>query len=284
MKHAHPLRVGLFGIGLEACWPQFRGLKTKLECCLGQVTPHEQGQPLRRRLPCAPAGAFTLVEFLVVLSIIIVLAVIGVPAVQSALLTAKSVQSLSNLKQTGALVANFAAENNNRMPLAVNWACFAQGGGMWFQNILVGQFTELQSMHYSDTLRLPKIFYDPVLKGKKEHPWGSFGVNGGVVLDDTDIAKFNNSAGTEQGLGLPLSAIARPSQKVICCSAIEPGWASSWGIDGKSFARKGHDPTVGPDPRNAGGAAALFADGHVEKLDVKNMDKETRERLFILDP
>jgi prepilin-type processing-associated H-X9-DG protein len=40
-----------------------------------------------------------------------------------------------------------------------------------------------------------------------------------------------------------------------------------------------------PDPRNAGKAAALFADGHVEKLDVKNMkDEATRRRHFTLDP
>ena len=33
----HPLRVGLFGIGLEAYWPQFDGLKSRLEGYLGQV-------------------------------------------------------------------------------------------------------------------------------------------------------------------------------------------------------------------------------------------------------
>ncbi len=39
-----------------------------------------------------------------------------------------------------------------------------------------------------------------------------------------------------------------------------------------------------PDPRNGGKAAALFADGHVENLDVKNMDQVQRRRYFILDP
>jgi L-arabinose isomerase len=34
---SHPLRVGLFGIGLEAYWPQFEGLKPKLEGYLQQV-------------------------------------------------------------------------------------------------------------------------------------------------------------------------------------------------------------------------------------------------------
>jgi L-arabinose isomerase len=36
MQH-HPLRIGLFGIGLDAYWPQFPGLKERLEGYLGQV-------------------------------------------------------------------------------------------------------------------------------------------------------------------------------------------------------------------------------------------------------
>ena len=223
-------------------------------------------------------------ELLVVIAIIALLAAFAFPSVKSAMLSAKSAESLSNLKQTGVLVANYAAENNNRMPLSVNWARFSQGGGLWFQNILVAQFKELQSAPYSASLRLPKIFYDPVLKGKNEHPWGSFGVNSGVVLDDgAYLQRFKNNAGTDRGLGVPLSAIANPSKKVIYCSAIEPGWASAWGIDGKSFVSKGYDPKVGPDPRYGDKAGALFADGHVEKLDVKNMDEATRRLLFMLD-
>src|SRR5664279_779069 len=32
-----PLRIGLFGIGLDAYWPQFTGLKERLEGYLGRV-------------------------------------------------------------------------------------------------------------------------------------------------------------------------------------------------------------------------------------------------------
>lgn len=37
MHTPSPLRVGLFGIGLDAYWPQFAGLKERLEGCLGRV-------------------------------------------------------------------------------------------------------------------------------------------------------------------------------------------------------------------------------------------------------
>ena len=37
MNSSHPHRVGLFGIGLEAYWSQFSGLKKRLEGYVGQV-------------------------------------------------------------------------------------------------------------------------------------------------------------------------------------------------------------------------------------------------------
>jgi L-arabinose isomerase len=37
MKSEHNLKIGLFGIGLDAYWPQFRGLKERLEGYLGEV-------------------------------------------------------------------------------------------------------------------------------------------------------------------------------------------------------------------------------------------------------
>jgi L-arabinose isomerase len=40
----HPLHAGLFGIGLEAYWPQFNGLKERLEGYLGQVA-EKLGRP-----------------------------------------------------------------------------------------------------------------------------------------------------------------------------------------------------------------------------------------------
>ena len=41
-KVNYPLRVGLFGIGLDTYWPQFAGLKTRLEQYLGVVAERLQ--------------------------------------------------------------------------------------------------------------------------------------------------------------------------------------------------------------------------------------------------
>ncbi len=221
-------------------------------------------------------SAFTLVELLVVIAILGGLAVLVIPAIKSATLSARSTEALSNLKQTGVLVGSYAAENNNRLPLSAYWPSMYV-----FQNIMADYFPELKKTPYNSAakLYLPKIFYDPVLKGKNEHPWGSFGVNSAVVLDSSGY-----SGGNAWGVGIPVALIPNPSQKVICCSTIEPGWASSWGFDGNIFVNKGFDPTYGPDPRYGGKAGALFADGHVERLDVKNMDPTTRRKYFTLNP
>jgi prepilin-type processing-associated H-X9-DG protein/prepilin-type N-terminal cleavage/methylation domain-containing protein len=227
------------------------------------------------RLRDLSPGAFTLIELLVVIGIIVLLAAFALPAINSAMLSAKSAESLSNLKQTGVLVANYAAENNNRLPLSAYWP-----STYVFQNILTDFFPELKKSQYNPSakLYLSPIFYDPVLRGKNEHPWGSFGVNSAVMLDSNRY-----KGGNANGVGMPFAMITNPSQKVIYVSAIEPGMASTWGTDGEVFARKGFDPSYGPDPRYGGKAGALFADGHVEKLDVKNMDEAKRRALFTLD-
>ena len=36
----YPLRIGLFGIGLEAYWPQFEGLRERLEGYMARVAAH----------------------------------------------------------------------------------------------------------------------------------------------------------------------------------------------------------------------------------------------------
>ena len=237
---------------------------------------YRRAQILLRKSGKNTFSAFTLTELLVVIAIVGGLAALTIPGIKSASNSAKSAAALSNLKQTGVLVANYATENNNRLPLSAYWPSLYV-----FQNILADAFPELKKAPYNSAaqLYLPAIFYDPVLKGKNEHPWGSFGVNSAVLLDSNRYP-----GGNAQGVGMPATMILTPSQKVIVCSAIEAGRASSWGMDGDTFVQKGFDPTYGPDPRYGGKAGALFADGHVEKLDVKNMDQATRKKYFTLTP
>jgi prepilin-type processing-associated H-X9-DG protein len=220
---------------------------------------------------------------LVALVVVAALAAIVFTATKAATRTANSAKAISNLRQTGVLVMTYASENNTRLPLAsTSWESMTQGRITWFQGDLAdygGLKIEWQKPYF-----LPEIFYDPSLKLEREHPWGSFGVNTSIVLDETACRlRYGHTQ------GIPLTAIANPARKVICCSASAGAnsarFDSSWYFSGASFVQQGMSPGIEhPDPRNGGGAASLFADGHVEKLDVKSMNRATRQRYFILDP
>lgn len=51
-----PLKVGLFGIGLETYWPQFKGLKERLEGYLSEV--HQKLSRIHPNIINAGAGGF----------------------------------------------------------------------------------------------------------------------------------------------------------------------------------------------------------------------------------
>ena len=223
------------------------------------------------------AAAFTLIELLVVIAIVAVLAAIAFPVVKSALSSAKAAETVSNLKQVAVLAANYAADNNNRLPNSIDWGAY--GGKPPGLVFFARSLAENAGFGYAQPPRtatrpLPEMFYDPCLEGntRQQHPMGAFGVNESILPSGSK--------------GVPLAKIERPAQAVIFCSVSSKGstHSSEWGFSGNDFATKrlGADPC--PDARNAGRAAALFADGHVEKLDVKAMNEATRRQLFARDP
>ena len=226
------------------------------------------------------ALAFTLIELLVVIAIVAILAAIAFPAAKSWLSSAAEARAFSNLRQIGGLLFNYAADNSNRLPF-VEAAGNKETGEVygWFQgNLAVYMGVQFDP---KKTYWLPEMFYDPTLRRPGEHPYGSLGVNRSLILRKSDLP-----AGSR---GTLLSSIQNPSRKVIVSSAADPGLPNlkgSWYFDGVGFA----DTGVGgggwhcyPEPRYGGKAGCLFADGHVEKLDVQGMDVATRRRHFTPD-
>ena len=274
MKTSHPvLRVRLFCMGLEACRAEF----------LARARPgSSQRRAQARKAPhLVPQTGFTLIELLVVMAVIAVLAILVFPAIKSVTLAAKSAKTVSHLRQTGNLIMIYAGDNNNCLPHAAVWERIYGGQLVFFSRSLaeatVPGFAYGAAPCTGDR-PLPPIFYDPCLAGnsRKQHPMGAFAVNRSIVTD----AWWSTDPKTS------LLSISRPSQKVIFCS-IGPGdaqYCGGWLLTGADFVANGMSNNGYPDPRNAGGAASLFADGHVEKLDVAKMDQETRRRHFLPDP
>jgi prepilin-type N-terminal cleavage/methylation domain-containing protein/prepilin-type processing-associated H-X9-DG protein len=274
MKTSHSLlRVRLFRIGLEACRADFSA---------GARPGSSRRRAQARKVAhIVTQTGFTLIEVLVVIVSVAILGAIVFSATKSASRSAKSVKAVSNLKQIGVMVTSYAGDNNNRIPCYIDWdAYFGSPPGLVFFQRTLAEYAGYQ-YDYSSMRPLPECFYDPSIDGNPlpQHPMGAFGVNAAILpRADECLSRFGSS------LGVPVTRISRPNVKVICCSAVEVGWSSSWFIDGETFAENGYNPTSGPQPRNAGGAASLFADGHVEKLNVANMDQATRRRYFLPDP
>ena len=242
-----------------------------------------------RRLHGKEVPSFTLVELLVVVAIIGLLAGLLIPVITKAIASGKTGRATGNLRQIGILINSYASENNNCLPILIDWTNL---GNNWdganpyrFWQNLVRIQAGLATNNSPEGMCLPDIFYDPAAK-KKQHPWGSFGGNDSIMLGIGQPAAKNCQSVFGHTRGTPLFSIGKLSQKVIVTSAQDvPGssWGSSWYFMGMEWASQGVGSQMPkPEARHVGKSLCLFADGHVEALDTKNMTTTDRKKYFVL--
>jgi len=197
--------------------------------------------------------AFTLVELLVVISIIAILAAIAIPFVRSSIEKGQSAKCMANLRDIGAQINGYAAENGF-YPRTVNKATLWDLTAEWSGS------------------RRHSIWHCPARLIKK-----------GTGSNPNFTPSYSGNDRLFTVTGLRVAAVPRPSQVIAAIDASQrsgSGWANhQMNVPGANNPANAENPLQGvpitaPNAdinptacvryRHNGAANALFLDGHVE--------------------
>ena len=180
---------------------------------------------------------FTLIELLVVIAIIAILAAILFPVFARARAKARQACCLSNLKQIGLGILQYAGDFDEQLPDPYNWG----GEGVW--TVKIAPYLKNQQI-----LNCP----DAKPKGTVQ----SYGMSW--------LLHYYGSSGRGLGGGDPLAYILHPAETIMACDT-EPlapgGWYAA--KSGLVYA-PGHARECPPSTRHNDMANFVFVDGHAK--------------------
>jgi prepilin-type processing-associated H-X9-DG protein/prepilin-type N-terminal cleavage/methylation domain-containing protein len=211
--------------------------------------------------------AFTLVELLVVISIIGLLAGLAVPAINGGLKSAKAGACLSNLHQIGVATMAYSAENSFKLPDA------GAGSPEWA--------TTLASFVSTDTKSKKSIFVcpgceKPVQEGTGTTVAVTYGMHGGLM--------------PKGGTASNISSVVRATEVILAADMCQDPGNKGWSpycienpsiVTSQSGGRSGSinlttpiatstDADVGNNPwmryRHSGKVNVVMCDGHSEAI------------------
>lgn len=216
-------------------------------------------------------NAFTLIELLTVIAIIGILAAILIPVVGAVRHSARSSQSLSNLRQIGTATVLYTTDNNGNFPF-LNYSATQR----WPQDLEDYMGTDRGDRSISD--RRNPVFIDLTVPDGLRNALSDYGAS-------TMIFRTTATSDTPTNM----SQVPDPSKIAIVGTAYNPtngqsGWQLRVGwVSGAVFINGG-TPNGSPDPRLGSGSVGLvFADGHVEAIPrelVYSDNNEDRRAMF----
>lgn len=216
--------------------------------------------------------AFTLVELLAVIAIIGVLAALVFLATGRVRQSARTAQSLSNLRSIGVGVNLWAGDNRGKYPLHlgnVAGGLYGVGGKSWSQTVAdymggKGAFTDFQGNTYFHN----PAFVDPLVDAEKHHSMGDYG-------GTTELFR-------EGGIHRRQVEISSPSQLVMAVTAGSDVRAT-WYLHISSYVNDGIPDVNTPNDRGTGAYLCLFADGHAKAISML-VFMENRRSLLMINP
>jgi|GEM_PF-6064423 len=213
------------------------------------------------------ASAFTLIECIVVISIIAILAVILLPALTRTRESALMAKSLSNLKQIAAAMHFYAADNSSEFPPADQWP---KEPLTWGGILQVGGYLGDPSVGYGGS-DLNRILVSPGdLKAMKDNTawniWKTYGYNN-YALGRVDA--WNRGA-----LWVcRLVNISQPSKTIMVADSVSTATSDLTGSTMIYPTYSSSLQTYQIYPRYSGKATVVMVDGHVETLDSSDIKR-----------
>jgi len=220
------------------------------------------GRGLSRPFPWV-AKIFTLVELLVVVSVIAILASLLLPALKLCKEKSKEILCVSNLRQIGCALTLYAQDNNGWIPCAKD-----ANNKYWHQYLSEANYVPVPSSNKSSVLACPSFYPN--------------GLYVGVLSTYGMRCPFNN---TIWGLNIFTTPVT---------SDYTGGWNSDWKTSAsnciivadtaetfsgvvwaQNYGFQTHTATSVPKihTRHSGKANSLFADGHVVGCQTTDLEK-----------
>jgi len=243
-----------------------------------------------QRAPSRPG--FTLVELLVVISIIALLLAILLPALRGAREAALSVVCQSNLRQNALGLAMYQEDNNRIIPHSFTFE--AKGEDGWWTPWILFASGYLES---DSVIRGPKIALSVPNseKAKRNQTYGIFPDNLAGFRDGNNVP--DESTDWQVGLdvvdresvgegqfrwirGSKLLSLARGTQWMVLTDSVD----ANNGLQSRQRARNTFGSpgfTAGMHLRHSGSANASFPDGHADSLSPRDISKVSEINLRI---
>jgi prepilin-type N-terminal cleavage/methylation domain-containing protein/prepilin-type processing-associated H-X9-DG protein len=210
------------------------------------------------------AHGFTLIELLVVISIIALLISILLPALGKARMSARTLQCMTNFKQTGVIAASYVADNKGALPAAHHWGVGDTGNPpaestsyYYFKTGSHGVF-----YLYAGTNGMAKFICPDAALTYQGEPKRTFDVALGGTYGNLTLGYSNRYVPWR------LAEILRPSSKMYMTDGLEtslPGWSDSQSLYWTGMKTL-HANAIEYRHNNLIEAPMLYVDGHVMRL------------------
>ena len=201
-------------------------------------------------------SAFSLVEILVVIAVLAILMAMMIPIAKGVLENGRTARCLSNLRQIGSGIFNYAAENDGRIVPDFDgryrWAELLQVTGYLNTGVTEQNFS--QAIRPSSILLCPaaKIEFDGTYWVSSEKRGRLYGATYGI---NRYVSYYNEDPTMSTFRQLRLQGISQPQQLYLLTDSYHT-----------SVLNYPHIPEVFPAKIHRGAANILFCDGHVETV------------------